>query len=126
MIVFRGPTWAATPPTINDVVIAYDCPYRLQTYLSIVKNTLHVPSVDHNLIPPFIMEEAGLEVDSKAKIHSKDLNVTNHSIFDPETNLQIPLKLRDIFSCFKTRCSTTDKIMNCQEYPKVYLMPDSS
>jgi hypothetical protein len=111
---------------INDVVIAYACPYQLETYLLIIKNVLYVPSMDHNLIPRFVMEEAGLGVDSKAKIHSKDLNVSNHSIFDPETNLQIPLKLRGIFFCFKTRCLTTDKITNCHEYPKVYLMPDSS
>ena len=111
---------------INDVVIAYDCPYRLETYLLIIKNALHVPSMDHNLIPPFIMEEAGLDVDAKAKIHSKDLSVSNHSIFDPETNLRIPLKLRGIFSCFKTRCLTDEEILNCQEYPKLYLTPDNA
>ena len=111
---------------INDVVIAYDCPFRLQTYLLIIKNALHVPSMEHNLIPPFIMEEAGLEVDAKAKIHSKNLNVSNHSIFDPETTLRIPLNLRGIFSCFKSRSLTDDEIMNCKEYSTIYLTPESS
>jgi hypothetical protein len=111
---------------INDVVIAYDCPYRLQTYLLIIKNALHVPSMNHNLIPPFIMEEAGLEVDARAKIHSKDLTVSNHSIYDSDTTLRIPLKLRGIFSCFKTRSLTHDEILNCRDFQTVHLTPDSS
>ena len=111
---------------INDMVIAYDCPFSLQTYLLIIKNALHVASMNHNLIPPFIMEEAGLDVNAKAKIHSKDLCVSDHSIYDSETELRIPLKLRGIFSYFNTRRLTSDEIVNCQEYPTIYLSPDSS
>ena len=109
---------------INDVAIAYDCPYLQQTFLLIIRNVLHVTSMHHNLILPFVMEEAGLEVDAKAKIHSKDLVVSNHSVHDPITTLRIPLKLRGIFSCFKTRSLTDEEIMNCTDYPKVYLAPD--
>ena len=110
----------------RDFELLYDCPYSLKTYLLIIKNTLHVASMDHNLIPPFIMKKAGLEVRSTAKIHSNDLCVSDHSIYDSETGLQIPLKLRGIFSYLKTRSITDDEILNSQEYPTVYLTSDSS
>ena len=36
----------------------------------IVKNVLHVPSIDHNLTPPFMLSEAGIEVRPTPKIHA--------------------------------------------------------
>jgi hypothetical protein len=40
----------------------------MKTYLLIVRNALHVPSMQHNLIPPFIMREAGLVVNDVPKM----------------------------------------------------------
>ena len=40
---------------IVDSVIAYDHPYSEETILLIAKNALSIPSMNHNLIPPFIM-----------------------------------------------------------------------
>ena len=111
---------------IKDMVVAYDCPYQRKTFLLIFKNALHVPSMDHNLISPFIMEEAGLIVNSKPKIHSDDVSVDDHSFFDSATDLRVPFKLRGIFSYFETRSLTPDEIMNCTEYDTVYLSPDST
>ena len=45
---------------IVDAVIAYDFPQYLQTYLLVVRNAICVPSMEHNLIPLFILREAGL------------------------------------------------------------------
>ena len=52
---------------IVDAAIAYDDPYSLKTYIIIIKNALHVPSMSHNLIPPFIMREAGLIINEEPK-----------------------------------------------------------
>ena len=49
-----------TAVPIVDVAIANDCPYSLKTYMFVIKNALYVPSMNHNLIPPFILREAGL------------------------------------------------------------------
>ena len=72
---------------IKDMAIAYDCLYQKKTFLLIIKNALHVPSINHNLILPLILDEAVLEVDTKPKIHSKNLSVDSHSIFDTATEL---------------------------------------
>ena len=56
---------------IVDAVIAYDCPYSMTTYILAVKNALHVLSMEHNLVPPFILREAGLVVNDVPNIHTK-------------------------------------------------------
>jgi hypothetical protein len=52
---------------IGDVAIAYDDPISLQTYLLVMRNALLIPSMDHNLIPPFLLRMAGLQVDETPK-----------------------------------------------------------
>ena len=39
---------------IVDAAIAYDCPHTHKTYLLLTRNALYVPTLEHNLIPPFI------------------------------------------------------------------------
>ena len=55
---------------IVDAAVAYDCPFSGRTILMVARNALYVESIEHNLVPPFIMREAGLEVDEQAKIHT--------------------------------------------------------
>ena len=42
---------------IGDVVIAYDDPYSSRTFLLVIRNALLIPSMDHNLLPPFLVRE---------------------------------------------------------------------
>ena len=111
---------------IKDMIIAYDCPYQKKTFLLNIKNALHVPSMNHNLIQLFILDEAGLEVDTKPKIHSKNLSVDSHSLFDTATELRIPLKLRGVFYYFNPRSLNSEEIYDCKSYDTIYLTPDFS
>ena len=54
---------------IVDAVMGYDCPISGKTTLLVARNALIVEIMDHNLIPPFIIRESGMEVDEQAKIH---------------------------------------------------------
>eukprot|EP00957_Ditylum_brightwellii_P128393 9792090-Ditylum_brightwellii.AAC.1 len=56
-----------------DAALKYDCPHQDKSYLLLVRNTLHVPSMDHNLIPPFMLREAGITVNDTPKIHKEFL-----------------------------------------------------
>ena len=111
---------------IKDMAVAYDCPYLKKTYLMVFKNALHVPSMHHNLISPFIMEEAGLEVNATPKIHREEASVEDHSFYDSATELRVPFKLRGIFSHFETRSLSSEEILSCSTYDTIYLTPDSS
>jgi len=95
---------------IVDAAIAYDCPYTHKTYILMFRNALHVPSMDNNLIPPFIMREAGITVNDIPKIHANDPESKDHSIAFPDTDLRIPLQLWGIFSFFHSRIPTSDEI----------------
>jgi hypothetical protein len=107
---------------IVDAALAYDCPYSQQTYLLIVRNALYIKSMTNNLIPPFILREAGLKVHDTPKIHVDDPEVNDHAITFPEDNLRIPLQLWGIFSYFHTRIPTQDEI---KYGDPIFLTPDS-
>lgn len=70
---------------IVDAILAYDCPYSGKTALLVVQNALHVPSMDHNLLPPFVLCEAGLHVNEVLKIQVNDPTHEDHSIYCPTT-----------------------------------------
>ena len=97
---------------IVDVVITYDCPQYGQTYLLVVRNALCVPSMEHNLIPPFILRESGLVLRDTQKIHYNIPSAEDHSLFDKGTGLQITFTLDGMFSVFKSR-SITDEGKKC-------------
>ncbi len=86
----------------------------MKTYLLTFKNALYVPSMSHNLIPPFIMQEAGLIVNDVPQIHTctEDLTNKTHCILtdgeEDDPKLKIPLKLDGIFSYFEMRKLTED------------------
>jgi len=108
---------------IVDAALAYDCPYSHSTYLLIVRNALFIKSMKNNLIPPFILREAGLQVHETPKIHINDPDISDHAITFPDDGFRIPLQLWGIFSFFHTRIPTTDEIKYGNP---IFLTPDSS
>ena len=85
---------------IVDLAIAYDCPYTDKKFTLVARNALYVPSMHHNLAPPFLLREAGLIVNETPKIQVPEPDETNHSIFFPTCGLRIPLSLWGVFSYF--------------------------
>ena len=62
--------------------------------------------MNNNLIPPFVMKEAGILINNTPKIQTVKASRTNreedHSIYFPESNFQIPPSLEEMFSYFVT------------------------
>ena len=108
---------------IVDAVIAYDCPYRCKTYLLLLRNCLEVPELEDNLIPPFVLREAGIILDECPKSQSKNPSSETHSIYCPEEDLRIPLSLHNTFSYFPTRAPTDEEIRTCD---KIFITPDKT
>ena len=82
-------------------------------------------SMNHNLIPPFIIRKAGLKVEEQAKIHVKEPARENHSIYSSGNILRITLQLEGIFSVFKTRKLNGEEISEPGGYDILYLTPDA-
>ena len=81
-----------------------------------------MPSLEHNLIPPFILREAGIIVNETAKIHKENPSKRDHAIIIENEPLTIPLQLNGIFSFFHSRCPTIDEI---DHSPSILMTPDS-
>ena len=110
---------------IGDVAMAYDHPRTGITYILVMRNALLIPTMDHNLIPPFLIREAGLFLDETPKCQLKAPSVTNHSIIDSDSGMHIHLDLNGIFSYFPTRQLTIDEMEYWESYNIVYLTPDA-
>ena len=96
------PDYKAITAKVVDAAIRYDCPYKGQSYILIIWNVINVPSMENNLIPPFLLREAGIIVNDKAKIHVADPTVDNHAIVFPTTGFRIRLMLWGVFSFFSS------------------------
>ena len=98
---------------IVDAVIAYDFPHTYKTVLLVLRNALYIESMEHHLLPPFILREAGLIINETPKIQCEEAELEDHTILLPESNILIHLKLKGIFSYFNTRMPTDLEINNC-------------
>ncbi len=107
---------------IVDAAVKYESSYTGTIYMLVIRNALLVPAMKNNLIPPFMMEEAGVTVNTRPKIHVADPSVDDHSVYFPETKFRIPLSLWGVFSYFPTSEPTTKEL---QDSGEVYtLTPD--
>ena len=104
---------------IVDAAVKYECPYTGEEYVLIIWNALHVPSMANNLIPPFMLREAGIKVKDTPNIHCDDPTVKDHAIEFCETGFKIPLLLWGVFSYFPTSKPTEEFL---QETEEVYML----
>ena len=56
-----------------DATVRYNNPYNRKSYILVLRNALYVPSMDNNLIPPFMLREMGVTVNDVPKIHRTEI-----------------------------------------------------
>lgn len=93
-----------------DAAVKYESPYDGKTCILVFLNALYVPSMDYNLLPPFVMREAGVVVKDTPKIQLEDPGEEDHAVTFPETGFRIPLSLWGVFSCFTSTKPTKDDL----------------
>ena len=57
---------------IVDVKIAYDCPRTSKVFFLVARNVLYVDSTENNLIPSFVLREAGILLQNIPTIHWRE------------------------------------------------------
>ena len=77
-----------TVPIVNAAV-AYDYAWSQTTYILIARNIISVPSMDHNLIPPFILREAVLTVNDTDMIDLNEPSIDDHAIISANSDMRI-------------------------------------
>ena len=102
-----------------DAALKYDCPYSGKIKLLIIRRGLYVASMTHNLLPPFMLREAGITINEVPKIHATSSTEEHHAITFQETNFRIPLSLHGTFSYFSTSKSS---ILELEEPEDEYVL----
>ena len=69
-----------------DAALKYECPYSGETNILIIRRGLYDPSTSNNLLPPFMLREAGITINEVPKIHVSSPTEEHHSIMFQETN----------------------------------------
>ena len=85
-----------------DAAVKYESPFDGKVYILVMRNALHVPLMNYNLIPLFMIREAGIRLRDTPQIHVDDPSEDDHSIVFSETGFRIPLSLWGSFSYFPT------------------------
>ena len=106
---------------IVTAAVAYDNEYTGETSILIIHNALHMTSMEHNLIPPFVIRLAGAQVNEEPKCLAHTPTVDHHSISWSSNNydsvdLRIPLQLHGTISYLPTRIPTTSEINDGLHY----------
>jgi hypothetical protein len=109
------PDYESMQLRIVDAAVQYDCPYNGESYILVIRNTLHVPSMKNNLLPPFVLRQAGIRLNDTPKIQVDDPTIEDHSMLFPETGFRIPLSLWGTFSYFPTSKPTATNMQNSDE-----------
>ena len=105
------PQYKSMEAELVDAALLYECLYEGKSHILVIQNAIHVGSMENNLILPFILREAGLQVNERPKIHTEDPTTDDHSIMFPTTDFQIPLQLFGIFSYFSMTKPTEDDML---------------
>ena len=84
-----------------------------------MRNALYVPSMEINLIPPFIVREAGVVINDKPKTYFSDTSLGDHAIIFVKENMRIPLKLNGIFLYVETNTLIPEQV---RDYEDVFLI----
>ena len=124
VIAETGKTCEVSPYTPNyppmkvplvDAVVKYESPFDGRVCILLIKNALYIASMSYNLIPPFMMREAGIKLRDVPKIQVDDPMEDDHALVFPEMGLRLPLSLWGTFSYFLTTKPTMEDLAESKE-----------
>lgn len=116
---------------IASVAVAYDDETSYTTFVLIFHQVLYFPNLEHNLICPaqlrandIIINDVPISMLTKY-IKIENISAKEHSIICHSPPLQIPLFMRGVMSCFKSRACTLYEYEHPEEFPQVVMTYDS-
>ena len=112
-----------TVPIVNATV-SYDNLFHNKVIILLIYNALYIKEMEHNLIPPFVMRLAQLDLDKEPKFPAKNPTLEHHSMFFPRTNTRLHFRLHSIVSYLPT-CLLTPEEFN-EVNTQIELKPPSA
>ena len=88
---------------VVQAAVTYECEYSGNIHILVLCNALYFKNMDINLVPPFMMRLAGLDVDECPKFLAKNPKESNHSVYFPDSDTRLQFQLEGIISYLPTR-----------------------
>ena len=96
-----SPVHATMITEIVDAAVQHESPHTDTKHPLVIRNALRVPSMENNLIAPFVIMESDSIVKDTPKTHVDDFSVNEYSICFPVEDFRILLLLWGEFSCLR-------------------------
>jgi hypothetical protein len=109
---FIGECKALEEIPVASMATAWDHPLTGETYLLVINEALYFGDwIGHSLISLNQPKDFGLQVNNMLTYYDP---TSSHSIFLPESDLELPLQVRSVFSYLETRKPTDNELVSCQ------------
>ena len=99
---------------VVDAALAYECGIIGNIYILIARNELYFKEMRHNLLAPFIMRLAGLEVIEQPKFMTRKLTIYHHLLYLSSSDIRLPLSIKVIVSYAHKRKPTLNGYSNIE------------
>ena len=76
---------------IIDGNLAHECHFTVKVFVLVITNALHAPSMDHDLMSPFIIRSGSIIINDVSNIYCEDPAVDGHSIPFDQSDMRISL-----------------------------------
>ncbi len=110
-------------PVVHAAVLYTDEVTGLE-YILVINNALYFENMEHNLLPPFLVRLAGLEVDECPKFLAKNPTIKTHAICSEDPELIIPMSLNGTVSYIPTRPPDSKELDRLDHIPLTPNMQD--
>ena len=97
---------------VVDAAVAYTCEFTGKELILVISNGLYLKEMNHNLLSPFIMSLAGLEVNEQPKFMTRNPTTKHHSFYFKENDIIPPLAIKVIVSFLPTRKPSLQEYLN--------------
>ena len=91
---------------VVNAAVTYDC----NVYILVICNALYFKNMEENLVPPFMMRLAGIDVNECPKFLAKIPSESNHSMYFPDADVRVPFQLEGIISHIPMRIPSTSEL----------------
>ena len=118
---FSPMTPLARLPVVNGCIAFRDADQNVS--ILHFTDALYDESADHNLIPPFILREAGWRVNDTPRFQCVNPTDESHCIISEDDALKIPLSLHGVFSYFPTFRPTEDQFHHASPRDHYFMTP---
>jgi ribosomal protein L15 len=108
---------------IVSAALAYDHPYTYETFILIIHQALHFPTMEHNLLNPNQLRLNDVQVYDCPRFLLENPTDLSHSIYFPNENLKLHLQLDGVISYLPVRKPSPEEFRNFHKLTLTYDNP---